>query len=90
VATRKTRTAQKPRFKPFRKLMGYLLERNVTQKEAADIIGISLNTFNRKLLGYRTLDFNEIGRLIEGLNIPEDRAHDIFLSECYENSNKTA
>lgn len=90
MATRKNRSAQKPRYAPFRKLMGYLLERNVTQREAAEIIGISLNTFNRKLLGYRPLGFNEMGRLIEGLNIPQKRAEDIFLSECYENSNKSA
>ncbi|MHB1167407.1 MAG: helix-turn-helix domain-containing protein [Carboxydocellales bacterium] len=87
MSPKRRKAAVKPRYKPFRKLLGYMTEKNITQKEVAEIIGVSLNTLNRKLLGYRKLDINEIGRLITGLSIPENMAFNLFLSECYENSN---
>lgn len=87
MGPKRKKAAEKPKYKPFRKLIGYMAEKNITQKEAAKIIGVSLGTFNRKLLGYRKLDINEIGRLITGLSIPESLAFNLFLSECYEISN---
>lgn len=87
MSPKRKKAADKPKYKPFRKLLGYMTEKNITQKEVAAIIGVSLNTLNRKLLGYRKLDITEIGRLITCLSIPKELAYDIFLSECYENSN---
>lgn len=55
------------------KLKGRLVEKGLTQKDVADILGIAQPTVNQKINNVRPMDLNEAEKLAELLDIkPEE------------------
>ena len=51
------------------KLKGRLVEKGLTQKDVADILGIAQPTVNQKINNVRPMDLNEAEKLAELLDI---------------------
>ncbi len=62
------------------KLKGKMKECNFSQSEIAKKMGISLSTFNTKILGQVEFKASEIIQLGEILKMSDDEKIDIFLS----------
>lgn len=64
-------------------LRGKIKEAGLTQEELADIVGMSPNSFSRKINGMRQFKANEIESLCRALNISDPIS--IFLDGILEN-----
>jgi transcriptional regulator with XRE-family HTH domain len=58
--------------KGYRKLKALLVERGIKQKEIAELLGITLSTFNNKLNGVSDFDMGEVRTMCKYLNIKSD------------------
>ena len=56
----------------MRKFKAYLVEHNIRQKEAADVVGISVQQLNRKLNGAEPFTLAQVKKLCEHYNISAD------------------
>lgn len=67
-------------------LRAKIKENGLTQSEVAHLIGVSTNSFSRKLLGKRDFRLCEVSALCEVLHIND--AQEIFLPSLSQKSNK--
>lgn len=62
------------------KLRGKMKEKNITQAELADSIGVARSTVNRKMNnGGNDFSIEEVQLILVALNISNDEAIEIFL-----------
>lgn len=62
------------------KLKGRLVEKGLTQKDVADILGIAQPTVNQKINNVRSMDLNEAEKLAELLDIKPEEFQIYFLN----------
>ena len=70
---------EKNRKKPLIKLKGLRAERLMTQEEIANILSISVATYNRKENGSGSFTADEISVLLEVFKV---KYEDIFCKKC--------
>jgi len=63
------------------KLKGKIVERNTTQEELANKIGIDKSTFYRKMKQNGNFSIKEVNLIVSALNLSKDEAMSIFFSE---------
>ena len=63
------------------KLKGKIVERNTTQEELANKIGIDKSTFYRKMKQNGNFSIKEVNLIVSTLNLSKDEAMSIFFSE---------
>ncbi|MBN2796210.1 MAG: helix-turn-helix transcriptional regulator [Clostridia bacterium] len=59
-------------MKGYPKLKALLVERGIKQKEIADVLEITLSTFNNKLNGVSDFDLGEVRKLCNYLSITSE------------------
>lgn len=64
----------------YGKLLGRLKEKDFTQAELAERIGISAVTLNKKLRGHSEFTQSEIVAICDTLNIPDEEILDYFFT----------
>ena len=62
------------------KLKGKIVERNTTQEELANKIGIDKSTFYRKMKQNGNFSIKEVNLIVSTLNLSKDEAMSIFFS----------
>lgn len=62
------------------KIKGIMSEKNMTQEELANFIGMDKSTLNAKLNGCRKLYIDEFCKIINVLNFPVERITDFFIN----------
>ena len=62
------------------KLKGKIVERNTTQEELANKIGIDKSTFYRKMKQNGNFSIKEVNMIVSALNLSIDEAMAIFFS----------
>lgn len=63
------------------KLKGKIVERNTTQEELANKIGIDKSTFYRKMKQNGNFSIKEVNLIVSTLNLSKDEAMSIFFSD---------
>lgn len=63
------------------KLKGKIVERNTTQEELANKIGIDKSTFYRKMKQNGNFSIKEVNLIVSALNLSKDEAMSIFFSD---------
>ena len=63
------------------KLKGKIVERNTTQEELANKIGIDKSTFYRKMKQNGNFSIKEVNLIVSSLNLSKDEAMSIFFSD---------
>ena len=63
------------------KLKGRLVERGLTQKNVADVLGIAQPTVNQKINNIRPMDLNEAEKLAELLDIKPEEFQIYFFTQ---------
>lgn len=63
------------------RLKGKIVERNTTQEELANKIGIDKSTFYRKMKRNGNFSIKEVNMIVSTLNLSKDEALFIFFSE---------
>lgn len=66
------------RYKEMRKLKGRLREKGLTYKEAAEKLGMGVNTISDKLNGARSFTLDEADKLAKLLELTVDEVHTHF------------
>ncbi len=62
------------------KFKGFLLEKRYTYKMCAEVLGLSVATFNQKMNGKRRFYLEELNRLGDELEMTKEEKTQIFLS----------
>lgn len=63
------------------KLKGKIVERDTTQEELANKIGIDKSTFYRKMKQNGNFSIKEVNLIVSTLNLSKDEAMSIFFSD---------
>lgn len=63
------------------KLKGKIVERNTTQEELANKIGIDKSTFYRKMKQNGNFSIKEVNLIVSTLNLSKDEAMSIFFRD---------
>lgn len=63
------------------KLKGKIVERNTTQEELANKIGVTKSTFYRKMKQNGNFSIKEVNSIVSALDLSKDEAMAIFFSE---------
>lgn len=70
------------------KLKGRLVEKGLTQKDVADILGIAQPTVNQKINNVRPMDLNEAEKLAELLDIKPEEFQIYFFGQWLHSATK--
>lgn len=62
------------------KLKGAIVEKNKTQQEVAELIGMSKSTFYRKMAGGQSFTIGDVNNMIKVIPLTDEEAIDIFFS----------
>jgi transcriptional regulator with XRE-family HTH domain len=65
----------------FNKIKGRLLEMEITQREAAEKLGIQQATLSQKLNNIRPMSLSEANALGRLLNLTNDEYYEIFFAD---------
>lgn len=64
----------------FAKLRGRMVEKNVSSKELANMIGMEAPGLSLRLNGKRPFRLNEVEDIVQALDIPEDQIAAYFFT----------